>query len=102
MQHYWGRQAIVERLGLRDVKSFLLAFKQGRVFAYKRRDPRFPCRIMWYSNSDMMARCELAQHRVQWEDFMAKQAATSQEPPHGRERGARTKPDDARQQQRRT
>ena len=102
VEHYWGAQAIAHRMGLRNPKSFLHAYKQGRAFAFKRPDPRFPCRIMWYSNSDLMARCELQQCRVQLEDFMAKQAATSQEPPHRRERAATTTLDDAQQQQRRT
>ena len=75
MEHYWGRQAIAERLGYRNAKSFDRAYRQGRVFAYKRRDPRDPRRTLWYSNSQLMAQCEFALHRVQWEEFRAKQRA---------------------------
>ena len=72
MTHFWGAKAITERLGLRNVKSFYYAFQQGRVFAFKRADPRNPCRRVWYSNSDLIGRCELAQVRLQLNQCLAK------------------------------
>lgn len=72
MTHFWGAQAIVERLGLKNVKSFYLAFAQGKAFAFKRAAPRNPCRRIWYSNSDLIGRCELAQVRLQLNQILAK------------------------------
>jgi len=80
LEHYWGAREIARRLGYRNEKSFYRAWRQGRVLAFKRRDPRDPRRTLWYSNSDMMARCELAQHLVQWEEFLATQRTLGQDP----------------------
>ena len=71
MEHYWGAQAITERLGLRNLKSFHRYYARGWVFAFKRRDPRNPRRIMWYSNSDLMARCELIRCQYERNEFQA-------------------------------
>ncbi len=72
VEHFWGAAAIAQRMGLRNVKSFYRAYEQGRVFAFKRVDPKKPYRRMWYSNSDLMARCELAQVKFQLEEFRAR------------------------------
>ncbi len=73
IEHFWSAKNIAKRLGYSTANSFHRAYRQGRVLAFKRRDPRDPRRTLWYSNSDMMARCELAQHKLQWEEFLAKQ-----------------------------
>ena len=72
MEHFWGAAAITRRHGLRNVKSFYRALEQGRVFAFKRIDPTHPHRRVWYSNSDLMARCELLQAKHQWEAYRAR------------------------------
>ncbi len=78
MEHFWGIEAITRRLGLRNPKSFYRAYKQGRVFAFKRAFPRSPFRRVWYSNSELMARCELIQCKFSLEEFRAKQNKASQ------------------------
>ena len=71
MQHYWGSLAIARRLGYRNPKSFYLAFQQGRVFAYKRRDPRDPRRMAWYSNETLIMLHEVALAKQQREVWLA-------------------------------
>lgn len=70
MTHFWGGPAIARRLGYRNVKSFYRAYAEGRVFAYKRRDPRDSRRTLWYSNETLILTAELAlvqRHRGEWE-----------------------------------
>ena len=80
MEHLWGAQAIAVRLGYRNPKSFYRAWRQGRVFAFRRRDPRDSRRILWYSNSELVSKSEIMQFRFQFEDFLAKQRAKEQAP----------------------
>ncbi len=75
IEHFWGAKKIARRLGYSTANSFHRAYRQGRVLAFKRRDPRDGRRTCWYSNSDMMAQCEVAQHKLQWEEFLAAQQA---------------------------
>ncbi len=73
IEHFWGALSITHRLGLRDIKSFHRYYARGWVFAFKRRDPRNPRRIMWYTNSDLMAKCEIARCQFQLKEFLDKQ-----------------------------
>ena len=57
--HYWGAAAIARRLGYKNPKSFYLAYKQGRVAAFRRRDPRDTRRLCWYSNESLILVSEL-------------------------------------------
>lgn len=71
MQHFWGRLSIARRLGYKNAKSFYLAYQQGRVFAYKRRDPRDPRRMAWYSNETLITLHEVALAQQQREIWLA-------------------------------
>ena len=69
LEPFWGIKSIVQCLGLQNSESFYRAYEQGRVFAFKRIDPNHPHHRMWYTNLDLMARCELAQAKLQWEAY---------------------------------
>ena len=69
VEHLWGAGKIARAMGYKNVKSFYLAFAQGRVFAYKRRDPRDSRRMAWYSNSALITLHQLTlvkQQRDRW------------------------------------
>jgi hypothetical protein len=69
--HFWGIRSIARRLGYKNPKSFYLAYEQGRVFAYKRRDPRDSRRVAWYSNEGLILLHELALAKQQREVWLA-------------------------------
>jgi hypothetical protein len=71
MFYFWGSRAIARRLGYKNPKSFLLAYAQGRVFAYKRRDPRDSRRVTWYSNEALIQLHELTLVKQQHEVWLA-------------------------------
>ncbi len=59
MKLFWGAAQIAERLGYRSRRSFYLALHQGRVPAYRRRDPRNSRRIIWFSSESMILTGEM-------------------------------------------
>jgi hypothetical protein len=71
VEHLWGIRAIARRLGYKNPKSFYLAYAQGRVFAYKRRDPRDSRRVAWYSNEGLIQLVELTLAKQQREVWLA-------------------------------
>ncbi len=75
MIHFWGAHAIAQRLGFKNVKSFYLAYAQGRVAAYRRRDPKDSRRVLWYSNESLFLMCELSMAKQQHERWRAEQEA---------------------------
>ena len=69
LKHFWGARAIAQRLGYRNEKSFLLAWKQGRAPAFRRRDPKNSRRVLWYSNENLILLGEfimVQQQHDQW------------------------------------
>jgi hypothetical protein len=69
--HLFGSRAIAIRLGFKNPKSFYLAYEQGRVFAYKRRDPRDSRRVCWYSNESLITLHEVTLAKRQREVWLA-------------------------------
>ena len=59
MIHYWGAQAIVERAGYKTSGNLPSLILRYHIPAYKRRNPKMPCNLIFYSNEAMMARWDL-------------------------------------------
>ncbi len=67
MIHFWGAAQIAERLGYRNIKSFYRAYYRGQIPAYRRRDPRNPKRLIWYSSEAMVLLGEMTMAKRQFE-----------------------------------
>jgi hypothetical protein len=71
MQHYWGAKAICERLGLKDHRRLPILITRNSLPAYRRRMPGKAI-APYYSNSDLIARWELAKALDERERLLAK------------------------------
>lgn len=56
--HCWGGAAICQRMGWKSLKPLRWHIKRRAFPAFKRRDPRNPLRVMWYSNEALISRWE--------------------------------------------
>ena len=61
MQHYWGAQAICDRIGYKCSGRLPLLIRTFHVPAYKRRNPKVPTNLTYYSNEALLIRWELDQ-----------------------------------------
>lgn len=77
MTHYWGAQAICERIGYSSAKRLPDLIRRLGVPAFKRRRPKRPG-MPWYSNSELVLTWELARVRQTRETLIA-QAAEKQD-----------------------
>jgi len=67
MQHYWGAQKIVERLGLKRASRLPELKRRLGVPCFLRADPRCPWRRLYYASETMIAAWELAMAKVDTE-----------------------------------
>jgi hypothetical protein len=73
MIHYWGAQAIVQRIGLRDARRVAELVRTVGLPAFLRRDPKRPCCRKYYSDEALMSSWLLARATVWRQELIAKE-----------------------------
>jgi hypothetical protein len=58
--HYWGSREIARRMGWKSTKPLRRHIKALAFPAYKRRDPRNPLRVLYYSHEALIQRPDSA------------------------------------------
>lgn len=61
MQHYWGAKAICDRIGYKTPGRLPELILRYHVPAYKRRNPKIPTNLTYYSNEALMVRWDIDQ-----------------------------------------
>jgi hypothetical protein len=78
MQHYFGAQAIVKRLGLKCASRLPELKLRLGVPCFLRSDPRCPWRRLYYSSESMIAAWELAKAKADNERLRTEQEAKTE------------------------
>ena len=75
MQHYWGAQAICERIGYKAPNRLPDLIIRYQLPCFKRRSPQKPSFLAYYTNEAMLSKWELARAQRTREDLLFKQEA---------------------------
>lgn len=75
MQHYWGAKAICDRIGYRSPSRLPELIIRFHIPAYLRRHPEKHQLTVYYSNSDMLSKWEIARAAHSREQLIEKQNA---------------------------
>jgi hypothetical protein len=73
MQHYWGAQAICDRIGYRSPARLPDLIIRYQLPSFKRRHPQKHHILVYYSNESMLSKWELARSQRNREQLIAKQ-----------------------------
>jgi hypothetical protein len=74
MIHYWGAQAIVQRIGLRNSDRISKLIRNTGLPAFYRRDPKRPCCKTYYSDEAMITAWLLQRARDHRQERVRKHA----------------------------
>ena len=70
MQHYWGAQAICDRIGYKTPSRLTDLIIRYQLPAYKRHHPQKKCILVYYSNETLLSKWDIARAAQQREQLI--------------------------------